>query len=113
MKKAAGSVTPAGLVSAKKLNLWNRCKGEKMSEPKPKEVPKETPTNTEKHVELIESSATKLQSGDQGISLKPMGSHDTDPFVSQDIRPALPSQVSGVQNNPPPPVQSTKNSNDD
>ena len=46
---------------------------------KPQEGPKEI-----KVIELNESFAGKSQPGDQGILLKPVGSHNTDPFVSQD-----------------------------
>lgn len=59
-------------------------------------------TNESKKVELNESFAGKTEAGDQGISLKPIGSHNSDPFVSQDIIQAqpLPTPIT------PTPVQS-------
>lgn len=48
-------------------------------ESKPQEGPKET-----KVIHLNESFAGKSQPGDQGIALKPVGGHDTNPFTSQD-----------------------------
>ena len=57
--------------------------------------------------------AGKTEAGDQGISLKPLGSHDSDPFVSQDIVQSqpLPAQIvpTPVQTTttPPPPTQTS------
>lgn len=51
---------------------------------RPQEAPKES-----KVIELNESFAGKSQPGNQGILLNPVGGHNTDPFVSQDI-PASP-----------------------
>jgi len=81
------------------------------NENKPQEGPKET-----KIIQLNESFAGKSQPGDQGILLNPVGSHNTDPFVSQDT-PASPAtstpQTTTTPSAPVPVAQADTSSSDE
>ena len=73
------------------------------NESKQQEGPKDT-----KVIELNESFAGKSQPGDQGVFLKPIGSHATNPFTPQDtIQPSspTPSQPEDSPSTSMPPAQ--------
>lgn len=76
----------------------------------PKEIEQKAETSTEskdtKLTELHESFAGKAEAGDQGILLKPVGGHDTDPFAQQDTT----SSQSSTENTSP--SSSTQSSNE-
>ncbi len=104
-----------------------------MSDEKPENKPTENPTIVnppqeisqeskpvekpieDKKVELNESFAGKTEAGSQGISLRPLGSHATDPFVSQDTTQSQPppAQPSPVQQIIPSSTQSSGNDSSD
>jgi len=87
---------------------------EKPNQTKPQETSKETKPQEKdvqgNLVELRESFAGK--SGDQGVFLQPVGSHDTDPFVAQDITQPQPTSSQQVVTSPLSSVQSSGNDSD-
>jgi hypothetical protein len=62
----------------------------------PKGSDNDQPSPDNRSVQLSEYAHKKA--GDQGILLKPLGSHDTDPFVSQD--PPLDTPVASTESSP-------------
>lgn len=87
---------------------------EKPNQTKPQESSKETKPQEKdvqgNLVELRESFSGK--SGDQGVFLKPVGSHDTDPFVPQDTTQPQPPSSQQVITPPSSSVQSSGNDSD-
>ena len=92
---------------------------EKINNPQPEKTPvvttqevhQENKPSETKQVNLAEAAIKNA--GDQGISLNPVGSHATNPFVAQDVVPAQPPAQTVVTQppvakavNPPPTAQS-------
>lgn len=65
-----------------------------------KETPKIEKTSEKLTAEAATKSISDFSQGEQGISLRPVGSHRTDPFLQQDSKP--PTQTE------PPPANSTQ-----
>jgi len=98
---------------------------EKTNNPQPEKQPVATPQDahqesTSPETKQINFSESAIKNaGDQGISLKPVGSHDTNPFLSQDIaqtQPAgptvAPKPLSAEAVTPPPAAQSGGSTSD-
>jgi hypothetical protein len=76
---------------------------EETSESKPVTTQSSKPEETS--VQRVFKEGKAAAAGEQGILLQPVGSHHTDPFVLQDVSPAVGSQ-------PSPPTASVSQNTD-